>query len=98
MAARDALWRRNRHALRRIGASHAFLLESARRELREPEGSAARGRRLVLRALAERPAAAGAWPWLGYMVVPNRARAWLRAIDAPRHARRVAGTARRVEP
>ena len=87
MAARDMLWRRNRHALRRAGASHRFLLESARRELREPEGRAALGRRLVLRAIAERPAHAGAWPWLGYMLAPRRGRAWLRTIDAPRHAR-----------
>ena len=90
MAAREMLWRRNRHALRRAGASHLFLLESARRELREPEGRAARGRRLVLRALAERPAAPGAWPWLGYMMAPRAGRAWLRAIDAPRHRRRAA--------
>ena len=87
MAAREMLWRRNRHALRRIGASHLYLVESARRELREPEGSAARGRRLVLRALAERPVAAGSWPWLGYMLAPRPWRAWLRAIDAPRHRR-----------
>ena len=88
MEAREMLWRRNRHALRRIGASHLFLLESARRELREAGGSAARGRRLVLRALAERPVHAGAWPWVGYMLAPSRLRAWLRAVDAPRHARR----------
>ncbi len=87
MAAREMLWRRNRHALRRIGASHLYLMESARRELREAGGSAARGRRLVLRALAERPVAAGTWPWLGYMLAPRSLRAWLRAIDAPRHAR-----------
>ena len=87
MAARDMLWRRNRHALRRAGTSHLFLLESARRELREPEGRAARGRRLVLRALAERPVHAPVWPWLGYMLAPWRGRAWLRAMDAPRHAR-----------
>ena len=85
MAAREMVWRRNRHALRRIGASHLFLMESARRELREPEGSAVRGRRLVLRALAERPVAPGGWPWLGYMLAPRRFRGWLRAIDAPRH-------------
>ena len=90
MAAREMLWRRNRHALRRIGASHLFLMESARRELREPEGSAARGRRLVLRALAERPVAPGAWPWLGYMMAPRRLRAWLRAIDRPRFERAAA--------
>ena len=90
MEAREMLWQRNRHALRRIRAAHLFLLESARRELREPEGRAARGRSLVLRALAERPAAAGAWPWLGYMLAPRAGRAWLRTIDAPRHARRQA--------
>jgi glycosyltransferase involved in cell wall biosynthesis len=89
MRARELLWQRNAHALRRHGLAHLFLMESARRELREAEGDPARGRALVLRALAERPQHRPHWPWLPYMAVPFAVRAWLRRLDAPRHARRV---------
>ena len=81
MSARDMLWRRNRHALRRIGAADFYLIESARRELRETGGSARRGGIQVLRALAERPQARAIWPWLGYMLAPSAVRAQLRRID-----------------
>ena len=98
MRAREMLWRRNRHALRRIGAGHLYLQESARRELRDPEGDPAAGRSLVLRALAERPAHPPTWPWIGYMLAPARLRAWLRERDASAHARRMADRAGEVRP
>ena len=88
--ARAMLWRRNAHALRRAGLAHLYLIESARRELREPEGDTARGRALVLAALAEKPGHRPHHAWLPYMLAPYRLRARLRDIDAPRHARRVA--------
>ena len=89
MAAREMLWSRNAHALRRAGLAHLYLLESARRELREPEGLARLGRRLVLRALAERPQHRAHWPWLGYMAAPFALRRGLRHLDAPRYRRRL---------
>ena len=90
LAARDMLWHRNRDALRRCGLSHLYLIESARRELREPEGDPAAGRRLVLRALYERPQYRANWPWLFYMLQPAPCREWLRRLDALRHARQTA--------
>jgi len=81
MEGREMLWRRNRHALRRAGTAHLYLLESARRELREPEGSARRGRALILRALRERPQERTLWPWLPYMMAPYTFRARMRAIE-----------------
>lgn len=81
MDARAMLHRRNRHALRRAGMEHLFLLESARRELRSPGGDAAKGRALVLSALAARPWAMAVWPWLFYMLAPQGLRAKLREID-----------------
>ncbi len=89
MEARAMLWRRNAHALRRAGLAHLYLIESARRELREPAGDVAKGRALVLAALAERPLHRPHHAWLPYMVMPYRLRARLRDIDAPRHARRM---------
>ena len=88
MAARAMLWRRNAHALRRHGLAHLFLMESARRELREREGDPAAGRALVLRALSERPQHRPHWPWVAYMAAPSAVREWLRRIDAPAHERR----------
>ena len=88
--ARAMLWRRNAHALRRAGLAHLYLIESARRELREPEGDPREGRALVLAALAEKPGHRPHHAWLPYMLAPYRLRARLRDIDAPRHARRVA--------
>ena len=82
--AREMLWRRNRHALRRAGLAQRYLLESARRELRESDGLDGRGRRLVLRALAERPQNIALMPWLSYMAMPFAMRAALRQVDAKR--------------
>lgn len=90
MEAREMLWERNAHALRRAGLAHLYLMESARRELREPEGHAGKGRALVLAALAERPGHRALHAWLPYMLAPYRLRALLREIDAPRHARQMA--------
>jgi glycosyltransferase involved in cell wall biosynthesis len=90
MMARDILWQRNRHALRRYGTAHLYLIESARRELRHPDGDPRLGKRLVLQALAERPQHLRHWPWLLYMHAPLPARRWLRRLDvAPqrRHLR-----------
>ena len=98
MDAREHLWERNRHALRRIGAGHLYLLESARRELREPEGDAAKGRALVARAFRERPQARSTWPWLAYALAPGRLRRWLRERDASAHARRRAAQRDEVRP
>ncbi len=98
MDARAMLWARNRHALRRIGAAHLYLLESARRELRAPDGDAARGRALVRAALAERPQHAAAWPWLPFMLAPAGLRAWLRRRDAQAHARRRAAQGDAILP
>lgn len=89
MTAREMLWQRNHHALRRCGAAHLYLIESARRELRELDGDARKGRRLVLRALAERPQHRTHWAWLPYMATPFAVRRWLRRLDEPRHARRM---------
>lgn len=98
MDARAMLWERNRHALRRIGAAHVFLLESARRELREPEGDPRKGRRLVRQALYERPQRIETWPWLGYMMAHDDMRAWMRDRGQSIHARRRAQLANRVLP
>jgi len=84
MAARELLWLRNRHALRRAGLAHLYLLESARRDLREARGSAARGRNLLLRAFWERPQNHAFLPWIPYMMMPFRVREWLRRIDPQR--------------
>lgn len=81
MEARDMLWVRNRHALTRAGLAHLYLLESARRELREPEGQTARGHALALRAVAARPQERSLWPWVPYSLAPYALRARLRAID-----------------
>ncbi len=89
MAAREMFWARNAHALRHAGLAHLFLIESARRELRDPSGDPRSGRRLVLRALAERPQHRAHWSWLPYMATPAGVRRWLRRLDAPRHARRL---------
>lgn len=98
MVARGMLWQRNRHALRRIGAGHLYLLESARRELREPEGDPAKGRALVWQAFVERPQRWHTWPWLGYMMAPAALRDWLRARDSAAHARRRAAKGTAVLP
>jgi len=90
MQAREMLWQRNRHLLRRTGISHLYLIESARRELRHRCGNARVGKRLVLQALAERPQHLTHWPWLAYMQLPLRGRRWLRRWDAPLHQRRLA--------
>ena len=87
MTAREMLWRRNRHALRRTGQARAYLMESARRELREPEGLARKGRALVLTALAEKPGRVHL-AWLPYMMAPYPLRAGLRRLEAGYHARR----------
>lgn len=81
MTAREMLWRRNRHALRRAGSAHLFLIESARRELREPDGDAPRGRSLVLAAHAERPFHRPHLAWLLYMLAPSPVRTALRRAD-----------------
>ncbi|WP_299819412.1 glycosyltransferase [uncultured Jannaschia sp.] len=86
MTAREMLWRRNRHALRRTGQARAYLMESARRELREPEGLAWKGRALVLAALAEKPGRSHL-AWLPYMMAPYALRAGLRRLEAGHHAR-----------
>ncbi len=88
MVARDMLWQRNRHALRRAGLADRYLIESARRELREPAGSARLGRGLVLRAFYERPQERAIWPWLAYMLAPSSVRARLRRIEGAMAARR----------
>lgn len=88
MDAREMLWQRNAHALRRAGLADLYLIESARRELREPAGDAARARQLVLRALAARPQETRHWPWLLYMMAPFRVRSWLRRIDVHSSPRR----------
>ncbi|MBM9593890.1 glycosyltransferase family 2 protein [Roseitranquillus sediminis] len=54
-AARAALWERNRHALRRAGVAHAYLLDSARQTA--SCGDRADAARLALRAMAQRPLA-----------------------------------------
>ncbi|WP_051882006.1 glycosyltransferase family 2 protein [Parvularcula oceani] len=72
--------------MRRAGTEADFLIESARRELREAGGDAAEGRRLVLQALAARPQSQAAWPFLAYMMAPGALRDRLRRID-PRRAR-----------
>ncbi len=86
MRAREMLFFRNRHALRRAKLEHLYLLESARRELSEDSGDAWAGRRLVLQALAARPLSGGTWPWLAYMAAPAAVRRALRESD-PRRAR-----------
>ncbi|KAF0675902.1 glycosyltransferase family 2 protein [Profundibacterium mesophilum] len=88
MTARDMLWERNRHALRRSGQAHAYLMESARRELREPAGSAREGRKLVLSAVMEKPGAMSHLPWLLYMLAPSSMRYALRQTEAWYHARK----------
>ncbi len=97
MTARETLFRRNRHALRRAGVEHLYLLESARRELSAPEGDAAAGRRLVLRALGAAPASFATWPWVGYMLAPASLRAGLRRIDPRRERLMRAGGPERCE-
>jgi len=81
MEARDMLWHRNRHALRRAGNAQEYLLESARRDLREENGSSVRGRKALLHAFWERPQNLAVWPWLPYMLAPRRLRAKLRQVD-----------------
>lgn len=72
--------------MRRAGTEADFLIESARRELREAGGDPAEGRRLVLKALGARPHGPAAWPFLAYMMAPGPLRDRLRGID-PRRAR-----------
>jgi glycosyltransferase involved in cell wall biosynthesis len=98
LTARAMLWERTRHALRRIGAGHLFLLESARRELREDGGDPTIGRSLVLHALAERPQRPGNWLWLAYAAMPTGLRRWLRQRDAAGHARRKARHRDEIRP
>ena len=81
MDARAMLHRRNRHALRRAGVEHLYLLESARRELKSAGGDAGRGRKLVLAAWVARPWEQATWIWLVYMLAPAPLRTWLRAVD-----------------
>ena len=81
MEARAMLWDRNRHALRRAGNAQQYLLESARRDLREENGSPLRGRKALLQAMWERPQNSALWPWLPYMMAPRRLRAKLRQLD-----------------
>jgi len=79
MAAREAIFRRNRHVLRRARTAHLFLADSARREIGSPEGRAHRGALFALRALAERPVAPSVWARVPYTLAPNGLRRWLRA-------------------
>ena len=81
--ARRRLQARYATEMARHGVRRSVLLESARRELTEPDGSAAAGRRLVLdAALAEPRRAVTLAPWLPYAALPAGARRALRALDA----------------
>jgi glycosyltransferase involved in cell wall biosynthesis len=85
MDARAAIFSRNRHALRRARVAHLFLIDSSRRELRSPEGSARRGTLLALRAIAERPFARSAWVQMRHCLALRRLGRQLRAaISRPR--------------
>ena len=90
--ARDAFYRRNRHEMERFGVEHLFLLESAKRHLRWPQGDHETGRRLALRAVAARPLAPALYPWLIYALLPRGSRepavAVLRCLGLPASGRR----------
>ena len=86
MKARALLWERNAHALRRAGIAQPYLMESARRELRE--GDAARGRMLTRAMIWERPQNVRLWRWLPYSMAPSALRRGLRAVDADAYRRR----------
>jgi len=95
MAAREAIFQRNRHALRRARTAHLFLVDSARREIESPEGSARRGAVLALRALSERPVSPSVWARVPYTLAPSGLRAWLQTLRSrprrnnalPKHVR-----------
>lgn len=82
MAAREAIFRRNRHALRRARTAHLFLVDSARREIDSTRGSARRGAVLALRALSERPVAPSVWARVAYTLAPSLLRTWVQIVKS----------------
>lgn len=90
MQARQAFARRFAQDQVREGVRHLFLLESARRELHEPEGNPRRGVPLLARALRARPAERHLYAWLAYALyasLPRRPREALAPALKAVHAR-----------
>ncbi|HEV7264441.1 MAG TPA: glycosyltransferase [Falsiroseomonas sp.] len=88
MAARQVFARRFAQDQAREGVRHLFLLESARRELREAGGDARRGARLLAQALRSRPAEPRAYGLLAHaaysLLPPKPRRALAPALRAVR--------------
>lgn len=89
MAAWRDMYHRYRDDMRAAGCEQRFLMELARRNLEQSSGSAWNGRKHVLQALAADPLTPTIYPWLGYMLLPPRGRARLRALDNRSEPRRV---------
>lgn len=81
LAARQRFFEKHRADMLAAKTAQAFLLEGARRHLREDDGDARAGRRLVLAAFAADPTAPRIVPWLPYMLLPHRGRRLLRDIE-----------------
>ena len=74
---------RFRTEMRRHGATRGFLVESARRLLADPDGSAAEARRLLARACREpgRPLRGADLQWVPYALAPAALRRVIRSLD-----------------
>ena len=74
---------RFRTEMRRRGATRGFLVESARRLLADPDGSAAEARRLLARACREpgRPLRGADLQWVPYALAPAALRRVIRSLD-----------------